>query len=164
MQTLSVPATHEHFTCSSSPKWQFPLRYASNYLTFTVLQPIGLTEIKKLSLFLFKGSWESEYYGAASGVEQLLQLLRRENWSGASGCTDGCVLVHVNRQSTAQYLASYLSNCRELLLRNVTTTWFGAPDKGKALRGLLLRLLTLACLQMFNKPMMKISPIISGSN
>ena len=78
-----------------------------------------------LSSFLssYKGTpWRSEFEGIASGAEQLVQQLLKENWSGASGFSSGCVLVLVNRPRTAQYLANYLSNCLKLQLHNIRTT------------------------------------------
>lgn len=92
-----------------------------------------------LSSFLssHKGSlWRSELEGIASGAEQLVQHLLKENWSGASGFTSGCVVVLVNRSRTAQYLANHLSNCLELQLHNIRTTCVGnggsTDDEGKS--------------------------------
>ena len=74
--------------------------------------------------------------GIASGAEQLVQHLLKENWFGASGFTSGCVVVLVNRSRTAQYLASYLSNCLELQLHNIRTTCVDSggrtDDEGKS--------------------------------
>ena len=58
------------------------------------------------------------------------------NWSEANSRFNGYVLVIVNRRRTASYLAKYLSNCRQLLIRNVQTTCIADHCDGSADEGM----------------------------